>query len=146
MGLARLIPEVLGLIHEAYIYYYYILPASDQATIPACTGFRMTSAVFAGFPTESLQWIFSYFCLHCRGSCSGTQQRPDKSSWYTLERHALFSLCLASRRFCDIAQPVLYDVFVLDTATHGAQLSTHGMADWLHSCGPWKGDETLPHL
>ncbi|KAA8642531.1 uncharacterized protein ATNIH1004_011476 [Aspergillus tanneri] len=79
------------------------------------------SLKFANLPTETLQLIFGWFCLHCRGkdqlippytNLYGTQQR-DKPSWYSLERHTLFSLCLVSRRFCGIAQAILYHEFVL---------------------------------
>lgn len=66
--------------------------------------------MFVNIPTEILQLIFSHFCLHCQRS-PGIQNTPDKPSCYSLERHTLFSVCLASRRFCDIAQPILYHEF-----------------------------------
>jgi hypothetical protein len=82
----------------------------------------MTSATLANLSTETLQQIFSTFCLHCRAKYQsiapdaylrGTQQHRNDRSWYSLERHALFSLCLVSRRFCNIAQPIMYHEFVL---------------------------------
>lgn len=87
----------------------------------------MSPGVYASIPTEILQLIFSHFCLHCQRS-PGIQHPPDKSSYYSLERHTLFSLCLASRRFCDIAQPILYHEFA------------HGYGDPRRSATePWDG-------
>lgn len=72
--------------------------------------------------TDTLQTIFSYFCLHCHPEqhstaadayFSGTQQKENEQSWYSLDRHALFNLCLVSKRFREIAQTVLYHEFVL---------------------------------
>lgn len=92
------------------------------------------SARLATFPTEILEHIFSNFCLHCRYTSKpdadatftdtsspldtywhGQQhpQIPDEPSWYSLDRHVLFSLSLVSRRFRDIAQPILYHEFAL---------------------------------
>lgn len=75
----------------------------------------MTSEGGVNIPTEILQLIFTRFCIHCRGESDfpGPEQDPNQLSWYSLERHTLFSLCLASRRFCEIAQPILYHEFVL---------------------------------
>ncbi|KAK7418738.1 hypothetical protein QQX98_003756 [Neonectria punicea] len=93
----------------------------------------MTSVSLADLPTEVLALIFSNFCLHCCGehdqpSDIGTvqqhqeqrfkqlgrkHQKEDEKSWYSLDRHALFSLCLVSKRFQLIAQPILYHEFVL---------------------------------
>jgi len=81
------------------------------------------SAAGANLPTETLQLIFSTFCLHCRdrekpqsrapdASLHGTEQHRDKRSWYSLDCHVLFSLCLVSRRFRNIAQAILYHEFV----------------------------------
>lgn len=72
----------------------------------------MTLIPFVDLPTEILQLICSCFCLHCRGDCVGPEQHPDEPSWYSLERHALFSLCLTSRQFYEIAQPILYHEFI----------------------------------
>ncbi|KAM5350677.1 hypothetical protein ACJ41O_007182 [Fusarium nematophilum] len=66
-----------------------------------------------------------YFCLHCQDAYNQSwdtrplqyqrreEQPPDAKSWYSLDRHALFSLSLVSRRFRDISQQVLYHEFVL---------------------------------
>ncbi|KAH7007431.1 hypothetical protein EDB80DRAFT_518093, partial [Ilyonectria destructans] len=81
-------------------------------------------------PTETLTLIFSNFCLHCCGEydqpCDvGTvqmrqaqllRQRPlqeeHKKSWhYLLYRRPLCSLSRVSRRFRDIAQPILHHEF-----------------------------------
>lgn len=93
-----------------------------------------TSAGLTTLPTETLELIFSNFCLHCRSTSEPNagspgasslpdayfqghhqhhHQHPDEPSWYSLDRHALFSLCLMSRRLRDIAQPVLYHEFAL---------------------------------
>ena len=74
----------------------------------------MTSTVSVNIPTEILQLIFSCFCVHCRGETDfpGPEQDPNQPSWYSLERHTLFSLCLISRRFREIAQPILYHEFI----------------------------------
>jgi hypothetical protein len=81
----------------------------------------MASTLYVHLPTEALQLIFSTFCLHCRakhqltapdGYLRGTYQHRDERSWYSLECQTLFSLCLVSRRFRDIAQPILYHEFV----------------------------------
>ncbi|OTB00922.1 hypothetical protein M426DRAFT_26146 [Hypoxylon sp. CI-4A] len=73
------------------------------------------------FPTELLALIFSNFCIHCRAEYEpeppdayfrGTQQQLSDPSWYSIERHALFSLSLTSRRFQYIAQGILYHEFM----------------------------------
>ncbi|KAI1366213.1 hypothetical protein F5Y08DRAFT_140901 [Xylaria arbuscula] len=70
-------------------------------------------------PTEILLLIFSHFCLHCREPNEvleiyypNKQQEYDQPSWYSLDLQALYSICLVSRRFRDIAQPILYHEFV----------------------------------
>lgn len=75
----------------------------------------MASTARANIPTEILELIFSHFCIHCRGESDspGPEQDPDEPSWYSLGRHTLFSLCLASRQFYEVAQPILYHEFVL---------------------------------
>ncbi|KAL7912445.1 hypothetical protein GGI35DRAFT_491048 [Trichoderma velutinum] len=70
---------------------------------------------------EILELIFGQLCLHCRAKCrnptptyayiDGTEQGYDSPSSYSLDRYALFSLCLVSRRFSDIAQSILYHEF-----------------------------------
>ncbi|KAH6889828.1 hypothetical protein B0T10DRAFT_486892, partial [Thelonectria olida] len=75
-------------------------------------------------PAEILQQIFGHFCLHCQGEHDKawdaipikpreTKQRPRDRSWYSLDRHALFSLCLTSKRLQLVAERVLYHEFVL---------------------------------
>ncbi|KAL7949803.1 hypothetical protein V8C42DRAFT_311965 [Trichoderma barbatum] len=81
-----------------------------------------SSAIY-NLSNEVLEQIFGDFCLHCRADCQlpaptdayfrGTEQQCDSPSWYALERQALFSLCLVSRQFRDIAQSVLYHEFTL---------------------------------
>lgn len=83
----------------------------------------MQLSIINSLPNEILELIFGKFCLHCRAKCQlpapsdayfrGTKQQSDSPSWYSLERHALFSLSLVSRRFRDIAQSVLYHEFTL---------------------------------
>ncbi|KAL6793339.1 hypothetical protein GGI42DRAFT_363940 [Trichoderma sp. SZMC 28013] len=81
----------------------------------------MPPSVIYSLSTEILELIFSQFCLHCRakyrnpisvdGYISGTEQGDNSPSWYSLDRHALFSLCLVSRRFSGIAQSIFYHEF-----------------------------------
>ncbi|KAF4449079.1 hypothetical protein F53441_7591 [Fusarium austroafricanum] len=76
-------------------------------------------------PREIVNEIFSYFCLHCRGELEpakgvGTthqlrRQRPpqqrDQKSWYSLDKHALFSLALSCKTLHPIAENCLYHEF-----------------------------------
>ncbi|KAL2834014.1 hypothetical protein BJY01DRAFT_239304 [Aspergillus pseudoustus] len=73
-------------------------------------------------PVETLHQILGYFCIHCSEKRSqvppdeylnGNDQESDQPSWYSLQRHALFSICLVSRRLSSIAQHILYHEFVL---------------------------------
>lgn len=79
----------------------------------------------ASLPAEVVKLIFSTFCLHCRAEQDITalnsffystpfqqQQQKDQPSWYSLDCQALCSLCLVSRGFCNIAQPILYHGFM----------------------------------
>ncbi|KAI1828063.1 hypothetical protein F4861DRAFT_535491 [Xylaria intraflava] len=75
--------------------------------------------MLSDLPTEILQLILSNFCLHCHESDGvplahfpRKRQALDQPSWYSLDRQALYSACLVSRRFRDIAQPILYHEFV----------------------------------
>ncbi|KAF7556947.1 hypothetical protein G7Z17_g1079 [Cylindrodendrum hubeiense] len=88
-------------------------------------------AQLTDLPNETLILILSHFCLHCSGEHDqpydiGTlqqhevqrqkrrsEQDQNAKSWYSLDRHSLFSLCLASRRLRDLAQPILYHEFIL---------------------------------
>ncbi|KAF4467062.1 hypothetical protein FALBO_6076 [Fusarium albosuccineum] len=80
----------------------------------------------ADLSTEILLQICRHFCLHCQDEYSEAwdtrplcyqrrreEQKRDAKSWYALNRHALFSLSLASKRLRNIAQPILYHEFVL---------------------------------
>ncbi|KAF4459322.1 hypothetical protein FALBO_13924 [Fusarium albosuccineum] len=84
----------------------------------------MAHASLEDLPVEVLLQIFSQFCLHCQHRYTEPwdtpplryrpkQQRPDTKSWYSLDRHALFSPSLASRKFRQSAQRYLYHEFVL---------------------------------
>ncbi|KAJ4206993.1 hypothetical protein NW759_014182 [Fusarium solani] len=78
-------------------------------------------------PAEVLVEIFGQFCLHCRGefrepvglSTSFQHENPRpkqdryESSWYALDRDALFSLSTSCRKLHPLAQAVLYHEFVL---------------------------------
>ncbi|KAL2863816.1 uncharacterized protein BJX67DRAFT_235161 [Aspergillus lucknowensis] len=73
-------------------------------------------------PVETLQQILGHFCLHCTRDPSAEpplaylhdgDQAPDERSWYSLQRHTLFSVCLLSKRLCSVAQPILYHEFIL---------------------------------
>ncbi|KAF5004834.1 hypothetical protein FDECE_8678 [Fusarium decemcellulare] len=95
----------------------------------------------ADLSTEILLQICRHFCLHCQDEYSEAwdtrplcyqrrreEQKRDAKSWYSLNRHALFSLSLASKRLRNIAQPILYHEFVL------------GYDDsWRTDCYSWNG-------
>ncbi|KAL6699291.1 hypothetical protein J3F84DRAFT_393562 [Trichoderma pleuroticola] len=71
--------------------------------------------------SEILELTMGHFCLHYGAKCrnptathyyiSGTEQGNDSPSWYSLDRHALFSFCLVSWHFSGIAQTILYHEF-----------------------------------
>ncbi|KAK9424268.1 putative F-box domain-containing protein [Seiridium unicorne] len=70
-------------------------------------------------PIEILTAILKQFCVHCQASSEspdayscGNQQQPSEPSWYSLDRHALFSLCLTSRNLLEPAQAILYHEFM----------------------------------
>lgn len=85
----------------------------------------MEPASLSTLSTEILIEICSYFCLHCQDRYNEdwdvrpweTQPRevqdPHLRSSYSLNRHALFGLAVASKRFYSIAQEFLYHEFVL---------------------------------
>lgn len=77
---------------------------------------RTTLATLTGLPNETLKLIFSTFLTHQLippdSYFRGTQQQSDEQSWHSIQCHALFSLSLVSKRFRDIAQPILYNEFV----------------------------------
>ncbi|KAJ4202369.1 hypothetical protein NW759_015420 [Fusarium solani] len=102
----------------------------------------MASMSILNLSNEILWNIFGYFCLHCQHEynqswddrpfrsqdSSRGKQQPDAKSWYSIDRHALFSLSLTSKRFRDLAQPILYHEFVL------------GYGDsWLSESYTWEG-------
>ncbi|KAI0199251.1 hypothetical protein F4808DRAFT_433167 [Astrocystis sublimbata] len=75
--------------------------------------------ILTDLPTEILSLILSNFCLHCRepdevpiAYFPSRGQLMDGQSWYSLDVHALYSVCLVSRRLCDVAQAILYHEFV----------------------------------
>lgn len=77
---------------------------------------------FDDLPLETLHQIFGYFCLHCReirqstppdAYLRGTRQDYEKPSWYSLDHHTLFSMCLVSKGFYHATQPVLYHEIIL---------------------------------
>lgn len=91
---------------------------------------------------EILLEIFGHFCLHCQGEYgeewdvrpwdgrgrSREAQDPLLKSWYSLNRNALFSLSLASKRLNKVAKEILYHEFVL------------GYGDsWLTQKYTWRG-------
>ncbi|ROV95481.1 hypothetical protein VPNG_08886 [Cytospora leucostoma] len=77
------------------------------------------------FPDEVLGMILGTFCLHCTREhdydapdgyfrpCKAKEQDPDSPSWYSQDYpRTLHSLCLVSRRFLSIAQPLLHHDFL----------------------------------
>ncbi|KAK7422225.1 hypothetical protein QQX98_001748 [Neonectria punicea] len=79
---------------------------------------------------EILLSIFSHFCLHCCGEYDqpsrGTpeqrftkrreepqEKKPCSEYWYSQGRRTLASLCLVSKIFRSLAQPLLYHEFTL---------------------------------
>ncbi|OBT86406.1 hypothetical protein VE02_05269 [Pseudogymnoascus sp. 03VT05] len=78
---------------------------------------RTAPATLTGLPNETLELIFSTFLTHQSiapdAYFRGTQQQSDERSWHSIQCHTLFSLSLVSKRLHDIAQPVVYNEFVL---------------------------------
>ncbi|KAF4466983.1 hypothetical protein FALBO_6132 [Fusarium albosuccineum] len=78
-------------------------------------------------PGDILNEIFCHFCLHCCGQHVQSpeigarfqlrdrrpRQDPHNRSWYSLDRHALFSLSLSCKALRHVAQSFLYHEFVL---------------------------------
>ncbi|KAH6876557.1 hypothetical protein B0T10DRAFT_497717 [Thelonectria olida] len=101
----------------------------------------MSQPSLSGLSNEVLLQIFSHFCLHCQDRYNQSwdarplrarpfteNQEPNTKSWYSLNRHALFSMSLTSKRLRDISQQVLYHEFVL------------GYGDsWASDLYSWKG-------
>lgn len=84
----------------------------------------MTYPSLGNLPTDVLTLIFGQLCLHCQDEYNepwdapplryrSPRQKPDEKSWYSLDRQALVSLSLASRRFQEIAQSILHHEFVV---------------------------------
>ncbi|WAO90232.1 F-box domain-containing protein [Fusarium falciforme] len=101
----------------------------------------MATDRISNLPNEILLQIFGYFCLHCQDEYNQpwdsrplrhkphrTRQRGDIKSWYSLDRHTLYSASLVSRRLRDIAQSVLYHEFALG----------HGDS-WVSKLYTWQG-------
>ncbi|KAL2126335.1 hypothetical protein VTI74DRAFT_1165 [Chaetomium olivicolor] len=79
---------------------------------------RPYPATLSDLPNEILTVILGYFCLHCRDPNETAHAFfPDagqdrmKQSWCTLDCQVLYSMCLVSSRFTDVAQAVLYHQF-----------------------------------
>ncbi|KAI1807834.1 hypothetical protein F4811DRAFT_549597 [Daldinia bambusicola] len=81
----------------------------------------MSPPTLGRLPNEILSLIFRNFCQHCRSESEsdtlhdyiqGTRQRSKDPSWYSLDCQALHLLCLTSKNFRDIAQPILYHDFM----------------------------------
>ncbi|KAF9774277.1 hypothetical protein IL306_007768 [Fusarium sp. DS 682] len=76
-------------------------------------------------PRDVLVDIFSYFCLHCRGELRPVEgvgtplqhkqrrepQQPHEKSWYSLDKHALFSVAVSCKKLHSIAEEILYHEF-----------------------------------
>lgn len=85
----------------------------------------MNDLSLGNLPTDILILIFGVFCLHCQGEYdepwdapplryrSPRQKKREEKSWYSVDRQALASLSLVSRRFREIAQRILHHEFVL---------------------------------
>ncbi|KAI8723488.1 F-box domain-containing protein [Fusarium sp. LHS14.1] len=84
----------------------------------------MDYACLGNLPTDILVLILGLFCLHCQDEYNkpwdtpplrhrSPRQKPDEKSWYSVDRQALVSLSLTSRRLRDIAQSILYHEFTL---------------------------------
>jgi hypothetical protein len=83
------------------------------------------SMILTDLPEEVLSEIFSYFCLHCCGEFNpvkgvGTpqqliRQRPPQvrkqRSWYSVNKHALYSLALSCKALHPTAEAILYHEF-----------------------------------
>lgn len=79
----------------------------------------------ATLPNEILWTILRNFCLHCTReydydapdgylrASEGGEQGHDNPSWYSHKHsQALYSMCLVSRRFLSVAQPLLHHDFI----------------------------------
>lgn len=85
----------------------------------------------AGFPDEILMSVLGRLCLHCTGEYDydtpdgyfraykggaggkGQEQVPGSPSWYSNDHtRGLHSMCLVSRRFLSLAQPILHHTFL----------------------------------
>ncbi|KAK5995561.1 hypothetical protein PT974_03973 [Cladobotryum mycophilum] len=79
-------------------------------------------------PNEILQLLFRHFCSHCRNEHisilqSSTQQihqgKPLEKASRESDHHTLWSLCLVSKQFRDLAQPLLYHQFIVGYGIEG---------------------------
>jgi hypothetical protein len=72
-------------------------------------------------PLEVLHIILVYLGIECRytdhleppDTPHRISQTPDQPSWYSLKLQPLLSLCLVSKRLCNVFQPILYHEFML---------------------------------
>jgi hypothetical protein len=82
-----------------------------------------THLTLLGLPQEVFTLIVSQLCLHCHERERGRIipytylerecdfNKPELSTWYYLNRLALYNLCLVSRQCRSIAEPILYHEF-----------------------------------
>ncbi|KAJ5139268.1 uncharacterized protein N7515_004116 [Penicillium bovifimosum] len=72
-------------------------------------------------PVEILHMILAHLGIECRHTDQleppdtphRFSQTPDQPSWYSLKLQPLLSLCLVSKRLCNVFQPILYQEFML---------------------------------
>ncbi|KAJ5131101.1 uncharacterized protein N7515_007140 [Penicillium bovifimosum] len=72
-------------------------------------------------PVEILHMILAHLGIDCRytdqleppDTPHRFSQTPDQPSWYSLKLQPLLSLCLVSKRLCNVFQPILYQEFML---------------------------------
>jgi hypothetical protein len=77
----------------------------------------MAGAALDYLPLEIIYLIFHQLGFNCSSNLApeppdayfaGDEQDPDEPSWYSQKLQPLLSLCLVSKRWCSLAQPVLY--------------------------------------
>ncbi|KFY07211.1 hypothetical protein V492_07344 [Pseudogymnoascus sp. VKM F-4246] len=77
---------------------------------------KAAPGTLANLPNETLDLIFSKFSTPQSTAPDayfrGTEQLIAERSWHSLQCGTLFSLCLVSRHFRNVVQPILYREFV----------------------------------
>ncbi|KAJ0424966.1 hypothetical protein BJY00DRAFT_298899 [Aspergillus carlsbadensis] len=82
----------------------------------------MPRAALGHLPLEITHLILGHLGFHSTSNLipeppdayfRGDEQEPDEPSWFSLKLQPLLSLCLVSKRWRDIAQPILYREFTL---------------------------------